>query len=223
MYYFKNVIGAALLRKALMRGTSARNVRLSRWSSIFLWQVARSLCLFVVVGLVCGCAADPLLDGDASSWTGNQATDLATIHVHYDGPAPYQLRGSIFDNGTVVFAGQQHAPGAWCLETGAVQGALLSGFGSTSGGPTQIREGNEVMRVGSMLYPFDIKWSRLPGPLVVLFYVDNGGSNGHIASQQMDAIAGKTYNYTIIYSNGALSIYGDSATPPPARVNQGGL
>jgi hypothetical protein len=133
-------------------------------------------------------------NGQPSPWNGKDV-DLVTVHVQ-SSSGPWQIDGALFDNGTIVKNGQQYAPGA-----SIIKNSML--FGGTA----QLRQGNEIGH-GSLLYPMDTKWQRLPGPLVLTYYMSSieigNGNMQAVTTSSVNAVAGKTYNYRLLYSNGQL-------------------
>jgi len=125
-----------------------------------------------------------LSSGAPSPWNGKDA-DLVTVHVR-SSSGPWQVDGALYDNGAIVKDGQQYA---------------------LFGGTTQVRQGNEIGH-GSLLYPIDTTWQRLPGPLVLTYYIRyielGNGNMQAVATSSVNAVAGRTYNYFLSYSNGQL-------------------
>jgi len=197
--------------KATMKHIRAAFTRVCPMLPIHGTCTARPLLLvFVLIG-ASGCRTYKPAIGASTPWTGNITNDLATVHVHYLGPLPYKLGGSIFDEGTVVYAGSQYAPGMWLFKSPGLYNAL---FGNETvvhagsqyahqGGP-QLRRGNEVLHTGSLLFPFDVTWHRLPGDLTVTFYLDDFDNVAQLSTVPITALAGRTYNYTLTSFNGRM-------------------
>ena len=157
--------------------------------SINVRRIVQVASMLATACLINGCAHQPAR-GLASPWTGNPASDLASVHVHVEGGVLTSMC-SLFDNGTLVNIEHgklcQYAPATWLTKASVVHG-----------GGQQIRQGNEIADIINLPYRFDFAWSRLPGPLVVRLYMSpSSGNSGYCSSAKINAVAGKTYYYNL--------------------------
>jgi len=182
------------------------------------WPNTRRLAVSLLV-LVCfsakSGAKDKFARGDMSPFTGNQALDLVTVHVHI--AAQLKAEAALYDSGSIVVPnltpkkgeGQQPcgstaaycvcAPGAWVVK--------YSRF--FSGGGPQLLRGNEIA-YGYILLGKEITWLRLPGPLVVSLHVTGdtfrGINTGAVESDEIMTKAGSTYDFDIKPEEGSRDI-----------------
>lgn len=180
------------------------------------WLHSFALASMLVLLFVSGAsAAYKLALGKMSPLTGIAPADLATVHVHIQ-PMAFNLALSLFDSGSIVVSyrppkgkGQLRcgdgatdcvcAPGTWIFKS------RLSKRG-------QIREGNEVAYLGTLMYPANLTWQRLPGPMVLHLYINgyplSGMGSGVVASDEVQTRAGSSYDFDVSWEQvqGGLTI-----------------
>jgi hypothetical protein len=159
---------------------------------------------FALLSVSAAFAAYKFALGKASPFTGNKSSDLATIHVHV-APNFWNISGSIHDSGSIVLP-NVHAPKSKgprpcgdeatdCVYEPALFMVRAPGF-------KQIRRGNEVAYLNSMMFAEDVTWQRLPGPLVVRLYVRgyplSGMPSGSVASDRVVTTAGGSYSFAVV-------------------------
>ena len=167
--------------------------------------LVRSLILAAVFGLFSfgeASATYKFAHGDASPFKGNRSSDLVTVHVHI-AVNMWNLGGSIFDSGSIILPNSlpKGKGGKLCGEDAADCVCVPAMFLLKSIGFKQIRQGNEVSYLRTMMYPVDVTWQRLPGPLVVRLYIQgyplSGMPSGVARSEEIQTTAGGNYYFDI--------------------------
>ena len=147
-------------------------------------------------------AAYKFARGEVSPFKGNKTSDLVSVHVHV-AASFWNMEGSIYDNGSIVVPniptkGKGQKPcgedATDCVYAPAMFLVKTIGF-------KQIRQGNEVVMLSTMMYQADVSWQRLPGPLVLRLYLRgyplSGMPSGAAESDQVMTTAGGSYNFEI--------------------------
>jgi len=171
-------------------------------------------------------AASKLARGEMSPFKGNAYSDLVTVTV-YMVVNTWNLEGQIFDNGSIVVANSPPngkgkkpcgedaaecvcAPGMWIVKPRLGKGRVM--------------QGNEVSYFSTLMYaPVPVMWQRLPGPLVVRFYVKgyplSGMGSGVAESDEVGTTAGSSYDFVIgwerVQGGLELKIRAGKLAPPP--------
>lgn len=197
-----SILGHALVRRFDLK---AVGMSLHGWCRC---DWVRSCVLAGVLGLLLvsgASAAYKLARGQTSPFTGNAHSDLATVRVHI---LVQMLHAdvSMYDGGSIVVpnvppkgkgerpCGEQAtycvcAPGMWVFKS------RLSKKG-------ELREGNEVFSSLILMGKEVVQWQRLPGPMVVRFYVHgfplSGMPSGVANSDVVMTKAGSLYDLSVL-------------------------
>ena len=160
------------------------------------------LAVFALLFVSGAFAAYKFAHGEVSPFKGNKSSDLTTIRIHV-AVNIWKLSGSIYDNGSIVAPNipPKGSGGKPCGEDAADCVYAPAAFLVKAPGFKQIRQGNEVAYLGTMMYPADVTWQRLPGPLVVRLYLRgyplSGMPSGVAESDQVMTTAGASYSFDV--------------------------
>jgi hypothetical protein len=133
------------------------------------------------------CAASEKARGPVSTFTGNRS-DLVLIRLHIAGGL--NVMGTIFDSGSIVMSNTPPKGPKLCGDTAAH--CVFAPSNWVIG--KHLASGNEVGD-GSLFFPQDLYWERLPGPLVITFIgrgnIFLGVNSGVARSDEITASAGQ--------------------------------
>jgi hypothetical protein len=147
-------------------------------------------------------AAYKFARGEVSPFKGNESSDLVTVHVHV-AAGFWNVEASIYDNGSIVVPNipPKGKGGKPCGEDATNCVFAPAMFLVKTIGFKQIRQGNEVALLSTMMYQADLTWQRLPGPLVLRLYLRgyplSGMPSGAVQSDEVMTTAGGSYSFDI--------------------------
>jgi hypothetical protein len=144
----------------------------------------------ITVSTVGAYAAREMARGTVSPFTGS-LSDLVTVKLHIAGGL--NVLGQIFDNGSVVMRNTASSKGKGPKLCGDTAMDCVFAPGLFLIGKTPV-SGNEIA-YGAILFPGDLSWERLPGPLAVSFRARGnvflGVRSGIVGSEVVNASAGQ--------------------------------